>query len=384
MFLHQSLNNILLPDRIFFKTQEDIIVYQNRRIKEIEKIFPKKFDYTSYHIKPDKLENSKKILTLYTSGSSNGVRTAYLYDRPMYKLIENYHWHRILHFNQLKAGTVIRFKLARTTDSLNIEGPYQEWATGIKNNVYYVPFNNKTCSANYWKETFFKIIKLNPSIIYCTPSLYESFADYLEFSFNCPVLFSQEILYPEIRNKAMTHFNRVIDKMRCWDGGLSFFECRYGTKHINDELSKVECINGKIYSSDFFNFAQPFFKYWNGDMGKITLNQCSCGIFGNIFTEFEGKHIQCLTDREGNKIPGAMILSNIYSILQRIEKKDFLFQVKQTKDHVFLIFNQPINNHDYKRLKEIITKNLKLDVIFQYNPKLFENNFKRLLTVSDL
>lgn len=82
------------------------------------------------------------------------------------------------------------------------------------------------------------------------------------------------------------YFDNVCDHMRCWDGGASFFTCRFGNYHLMDNLSWCEDVDGRMVSTDYFNFASPFVKYWNGDMCSIGKNfsRCECG---RLFREFE-------------------------------------------------------------------------------------------------
>lgn len=83
-----------------------------------------------------------------------------------------------------------------------------------------------------------------------------------------------------------SHFGQVCDHMRCWDGGASFFTCREGNYHLMDNLSWCEEIGGRLVSTDYFNFASPFVKYWSGDVCRIgrSLSRCDCG---RLYREFE-------------------------------------------------------------------------------------------------
>jgi hypothetical protein len=83
-----------------------------------------------------------------------------------------------------------------------------------------------------------------------------------------------------------SHFDSVCDHMRCWDGGASFFTCRFGNYHLMDNLSWCEEVDGKMVSTDYFNLCSPFVNYWNGDYCKISdsYQRCECG---RLFREFE-------------------------------------------------------------------------------------------------
>ncbi len=70
------------------------------------------------------------------------------------------------------------------------------------------------------------------------------------------------------------------DHMRCWDGGASFFTCKFGTYHLNDNLAWVtQGPDNKMISTDYFNIVAPFVNYWNGDLCEIEneYKLCECG-----------------------------------------------------------------------------------------------------------
>jgi hypothetical protein len=74
-------------------------------------------------------------------------------------------------------------------------------------------------------------------------------------------------------------FDNVCDHMRCWDGGATFFTCKYGTRHLCDNLSW--CTTDKDYkllSTDYFSLPSPFINYWNGDTAEIIedYEKCEC------------------------------------------------------------------------------------------------------------
>lgn len=82
------------------------------------------------------------------------------------------------------------------------------------------------------------------------------------------------------------HCLNICDHMRCWDGGASFFTCREGRCHLMDNLSWCEDVDGRLVSTDFFNFASPFVRYWNGDVCQIGDKYSRCGC-GRLYREFE-------------------------------------------------------------------------------------------------
>lgn len=87
------------------------------------------------------------------------------------------------------------------------------------------------------------------------------------------------------------YFDHVCDHMRCWDGGASFFTCRDGNYHLMDNLSWCEDVDGRLVSTDYFNFSSPFVRYWNGDVCSIGeyYQRCDCGRLYRNFDFLENR-----------------------------------------------------------------------------------------------
>lgn len=90
-------------------------------------------------------------------------------------------------------------------------------------------------------------------------------------------------------------FEQVCDHMRCWDGGATFFTCKYGTYHSMDWLVDMWEDNGELATTDFFNLATPFINYRNGDAVRFqkTWAKCQCGRYYRPM-QFYGKR-DCFT-----------------------------------------------------------------------------------------
>jgi phenylacetate-coenzyme A ligase PaaK-like adenylate-forming protein len=156
------------------------------------------------------------------------------------------------------------------------------------------------------------------------------------FYYDFPTVATGETLYPLVREKFLQVFTKVVDKMRCWDGGLSFFECREGRKHIYDELAFVEDLDGRLVSTDLFNLAHPFIRYANNDCGTYRCGDCGCGIFGNYFTEFKGKQIENLLTKSGKTLSGTHVLESIGVAVKEIPY-EFNFTIRQHADKTITI-----------------------------------------------
>lgn len=81
------------------------------------------------------------------------------------------------------------------------------------------------------------------------------------------------------------NINNWCDHMRCWDGGVTFFTCRYHTRHLLDGLAWAYASEDRLISNDFYSLPSPFLNYWNGDQATIAdhYKQCQCG---RMYREF--------------------------------------------------------------------------------------------------
>lgn len=105
------------------------------------------------------------------------------------------------------------------------------------------------------------------------------------------------------------------DHMRCWDGGATFFTCKYNTYHICDNLAYSRSINNKLITDDYFSVCSPFFNYWNGDYVKIddNIQLCKCGRYYRNF-EFVKSRPFTISNMNSNTIKEIIKSSGIHEI----------------------------------------------------------------------
>lgn len=91
--------------------------------------------------------------------------------------------------------------------------------------------------------------------------------------------------------KENNYIDYYCDSMRCWDGGASFFTCKYETMHLMDNLSWCWEKNNKLICSDYFSFPCPFINYWNGDLCELVdeYKLCKCGRYYRPFKMLENR-----------------------------------------------------------------------------------------------
>jgi hypothetical protein len=163
-----------------------------------------------------------------------------------------------------------------------------------RSSVHYANFDLYKSNPPLFFELLFQYLSRNPmDLIFTSGPQINSMCHYLRtlgFSGALAGLLSQtnERLLQDDASFLLDngHFASVCDHMRCWDGGASFFTCRSGNYHLMDNLSWCEELDGRLISTDYFNFASPFVRYWNGDLCRIGRNflRCDCG---RLYREFE-------------------------------------------------------------------------------------------------
>ena len=323
---------------------------------------------------------SKEAITLKTSGTQSLVSREYRYPRNNFIATATYVSRLIeQEFGLTRAGKVLICNYRAAVDPAHnfiIHRARSSTATyGLKNSLYHFAYNRDFNTKNL-QEVWQEIIRLRFKIVVISPSQLDQW-QYLANStvkIHALAIITGETLYPHTEAFAKSIFTRVTNKMRCWDGGLTFYPCRAGTKHVLDELCGVECdpVTQQLFVTDYFNTVTPFIRYCNGDRGLIEVQQCVCGRFGTVFTEFYGKELTSLRLR--NKIiEGQAIVGEIMAIVAGdwrprhlpvplqgavLRKKDFLFNVMQKVDDKVVVTVQtaePFTPRESHYLKNIVS-----------------------------
>jgi hypothetical protein len=281
------------------------------------------------------LKSSHGSLTLKTSGTMSAVRREYHYPWPQYEAIENHHWWRIENAWGLTApGVIVEFfynprylieqdgyrewnPITEETKPLlddgpedKLYGPRQILSLGSHNSVYHISYNRIT-SRQTWAYNLERAAAMKPKLVVMSPSQFQAAWFHTGgFRFGCPVVMTREVLTKETRRQASEAFTTVIDKMRCWDGGLGFYECPFGRRHVYDELSIVREEDSRLISTDLFNYCHPFINYWNGDTGRLGRGKCGCGVYGSYLEEMNGRVNDAIMIG-GVIFPGSILVEDI-------------------------------------------------------------------------
>lgn len=110
------------------------------------------------------------------------------------------------------------------------------------------------------------------------------------------------------------------DHMRCWDGGVTFFTCKYNTYHLLDSLAWAYSEDYKLISYDYFSLPSPFVNYWNGDYAEISnqYERCKCG---RAFRRFEIGRTRSKISQvaESSEVQSALADGGLLEGIKRVE-----------------------------------------------------------------
>ena len=240
----------------------------------------------------------------HTSGSSTGFHFIYRRMKSTFERLEwDNHYDMVLdEFGVVQKPNILYFfpnHYKKDGDSVVFwDGSPQPYLNSHgrsrRPSVHYANFDLYKSNPRLFFELLFRYLSQNPmDLIFTSGPQINSMCHYLRtlgFSGALAGLLSQtnERLLQDDASFLLDnrHFVSVCDHMRCWDGGASFFTCRSGNYHLMDNLSWCEELEGRLISTDYFNFASPFVRYWNGDFCRIGQNfsRCDCG---RLYREFE-------------------------------------------------------------------------------------------------
>lgn len=131
------------------------------------------------------------------------------------------------------------------------------------------------------------------SLIYEVSKELESRDLFLKFNV---IITTAEELTPAMRASIESRFLcKVFNQYGCNDAGLSAFECNeHSGFHYLSQRAYVKVIDGKLISTDNYNFSMPMLEYDTGDLAEISDEPCSCGLSYPL--------IKCLIGRQNEVI----------------------------------------------------------------------------------
>jgi phenylacetate-CoA ligase len=170
-----------------------------------------------------------------------------------------------------------------------------------------------------------KIIKYKPDFFYGYSSAIYVLTDYckqmgIDEIQPKAVFTTAEMLLPRYRFLIEEQFQcEVYDQYGSNDGGIQALECdEHNGLHITTEKAIVEIVDdegnpvepgnsGRIIVTDLHNYAMPFIRYENGDMGTLSTEQCPCGRGLPLLKSLEGRTSDILKFSNGVSISGPAV-----------------------------------------------------------------------------
>jgi len=299
---------------LIFKSKSALDDFQYEMLRRICSIH--NTVYSEQKIQTDILpmKPSGAFWAMQSSGTQSGCPKKYTYPKPFYELIENHHIWRIEQSHELtNPGKVLSFRYNEIIN-FNVHETSHYYAAGLDNNVWIVEYSHR---CKDWDKISKSILEGGYKYVIASPTEIQLLYFNAPATFQCPVISTRETLMPHVKEMALQMFPKVINKMRCWDGGLSFYSCDNDRLHIYDELCYVEN-DGVLISTDFYNYCHPFIKYANGDAGIIEEGMCTCGIYGKYFTEFQGRYVDAI--KLGHEyVAGTRISMAIQTVLGKLK-----------------------------------------------------------------
>ena len=234
-----------------------------------------------------------------TSGSSTGDPFSYsIYNRYSRFLIDDQHWSLILkefglHDHHIKITVLYYFKdtLSVFTDNEFVISDHAvskqfQYNHGSKDcSIDYVNFKDFGDDA-WYNKLFDYLSDTDIDVIISTGPVVNQLCEEIRkrnYSKKLCYLLSHSNEFPLQRDFKFLKENKLIDyhcdHMRCWDGGATFFTCKFGTYHLLDNITYHRSVDDKLVTTDYFSLAAPFVNYWNGDLCTIQDQylRCECG-----------------------------------------------------------------------------------------------------------
>ena len=191
-----------------------------------------------------------------------------------------------------------------------------------------------------------------------------------------PVIFSTaEMLYDFQRAFLENYFkSRVFDYYGCNEIGSLAYECECKQKHISDEHVIIETTDSKgnnvqeraaeITITDLDNYAMPFIRYKNGDVGVLSDQPCGCKRHLKLLKRIEGRSQDFLKTLDGNVIPSIFFPGHFRNIkgieqYQIVQPDLYHITLKFVKNQ---FFSEKELNDMLQMIKEMIGHNVNINL----------------------
>lgn len=212
-----------------------------------------------------------------------------------------------------------------------------------------------------------KFIRGYPSSIYFMSKWIEE--NKLEVHKPLAIFTTAEKLYLNMREKIKTVFNcNVYDNYGTSDGGVGCYECpEHNGYHIDTERSvlqivdnegnELENVEGKVISTNLYNYSMPLIRYDNGDLGIISNDICGCGRRHELLKDIVGRSVEILFTPEGKNVHG-MYLVYILKTCKGIKEYQVI-QERLDKIVIKIVPEKEFNDRQLELIRNEIKKKSK-------------------------
>lgn len=304
-----------------------------------------------------------------TNGSTTGDPFSYsIYNRYAKFLIDDQHWGLILkefglNNHHIKIAILYYFK-----DTLSVFADDSFVVTDHKiSNQYQYNHGSKNCSVDYinfkkfgsvnasWYDQLFDYLSgTEIDIIISTGPVINRLCEEIKqrkYSKKLCYLLSHSNEFPLQRDFKFLKEKELIDyhcdHMRCWDGGATFFTCKFGTYHLLDNITHHKSVNNKLVTTDYFSLAAPFVNYWNGDICEIKdeYQRCDCDRLYRPFKMLENRPFA---------LKGPTKLTEIKQKIKELNFRNKIDQFQFENLSVNLYTNSTLNDDEKKILDGVL------------------------------
>lgn len=312
---------------------------------------------------------SKRIINQSTSGSTNGEPFSYYNDKKYFDFIQrNSEFDLILKEYELYNKPLKILNLFNHPNNPKIDNFFlksHNYSQRKFHNygasdatTYFINFHNYMSQYDSWHSQLLEFLsEYEFDIVLISGPVVNRIAEYIkkhDFKKHFCYLLSHTSEFPLLRDfeflKSNGNISYKCDHMRCWDGGASFFTCKNGTYHLNDNFAwTIEGPDNKMISTDYFNLASPFVNYWNGDLCEIKENYelCPCGRYYRPFKMLQNRPFA---------LKGTSKLIDIKQQVSQLSFKKYLIQVQFENLSVIISSSRELETDEKGQLQEILNE----------------------------
>ena len=355
----------LLKKNIVCWAVENSIVYKT--LYQPDRIFTKDdlLDKENWYVA--QLKESSGISS--TSGSTTGDPFSYsIYNKYARFLIDDQHWSLILKEFGLNDRRINITVLYYFKDTLSVfpDNSFVRSDHEVSKQFQY-NHGSKDCSIDYvnfkdfgdadWYEQLFDYLSgTEIDVIISTGPIINQLCNEIrkrKYSKKLCYLLSHSNEFPLQRDFEFLKINKLIDyhcdHMRCWDGGATFFTCKFGTYHLLDNITYHKSIDNKLVTTDYFSLSAPFVNYWNGDLCTIgdEYVRCECGRLYRPFKMLENRPFA---------LKGSSKLTSIKQQISQLSFKKDLIQVQFQNLDATIVCSRELKTDEKGQLQEILNE----------------------------